>query len=128
MTDEEVRGLMSGEKVEVALWAETVKELWLPARVVDVAERRRRMVAYCRLTPPHDRTPGGHKRCHHGYVWRAAREIRRPLVLDPVASNIFADFLEERGEYKAAAILREAFPFVNASGECTVRCSLRGDA
>lgn len=37
--------------------------------------------------------------------------------LDPVTSNVFADFLEERGEDRAATLLREAFPFCNERGE-----------
>lgn len=52
---------------------------------------------------------------------RAGREfpmIRRgyedlrpsPESLDPAPANVYADWLEDHGEYKAAAMLRKAFP------------------
>jgi hypothetical protein len=38
-------------------------------------------------------------------------EVRR--VGDPVTANVFADFLEENGEARAAALLRSAFPLAD---------------
>jgi hypothetical protein len=36
--------------------------------------------------------------------------------LDAVTSNAFSDWLDERGEHRAATMLREAFPLVRADG------------
>lgn len=47
---------------------------------------------------------------------RAKIMLERDSLLDPVTSNAFADFLDERGEHRAAALLREAFPLVDAAG------------
>lgn len=35
-----------------------------------------------------------------------------PRAGDPTTANVFADYLEEQGEDRAAAMLREAFPMV----------------
>lgn len=41
---------------------------------------------------------------------RAPRYVSFVRHLDPAAANVYADFLEERGELRAAMLLREAFP------------------
>jgi hypothetical protein len=52
---------------------------------------------------------------------RRPEELRRCADLDRFTANAFADWLEERGEHRAAAMLREAFPFVAADGGVTAR-------
>src|SRR5262245_3854837 len=48
--------------------------------------------------------------------WRFAEELFPVMQLDFTTANIFADWLDERGEHRAAALLREAFPRVDANG------------
>lgn len=42
--------------------------------------------------------------------------LRRPPHYDPTTSNIFADYLQERGFHEAAEVLRTAFPIVRSDG------------
>jgi hypothetical protein len=37
-------------------------------------------------------------------------DVEAPWPGNPVPANVYADFLDERGESRAAALLREAFP------------------
>lgn len=43
-------------------------------------------------------------------VIKGISQIRKITFRDPVTANVYADFLDEHGEHKAAALLRSAFP------------------
>jgi hypothetical protein len=41
---------------------------------------------------------------------RRVTDLRRPADFDPFPANVYADFLDDRGQHEAARMLREAFP------------------
>lgn len=41
---------------------------------------------------------------------RKPHNLKLIAALDPQPANVYADFLDDAGEHKAAALLREAFP------------------
>ena len=98
MTRAEAARLREGEVVEVrgpggdGAWAKATV-LYPGAGGAFVALRRRGL------------TPAGNRR-HH--IERLARDVRRPP--DPLPANVYADWLEEAGQYQAADMLRAAFP------------------
>lgn len=50
-------------------------------------------------------------------VPRLIRDIQPRPNYDTPTANVYADFLEEQGEYKAAELLRRAFPFADGKHE-----------
>ncbi len=58
--------------------------------------------------------------CRNRIFTRHAADVDRLENMDGPTANIFADWLEERGEHRAAAMLREAFPFVDRNGNSRV--------
>ncbi len=108
MTNELALGLNKGERIELKLG-----KVFVPAIVdrimTDSWGRTSIMCRRCGITSNGKRYP---------LTWRLAHMAR--ICLDQPTSNIFADWLEERGELKAAAMLRQAFPFVDANGVTSV--------
>src|SRR6516225_1977797 len=99
MTEGDLLRLREGDPVEVL-----VRGTWHGAKVVEVHVR----LGGCRAVLL--RADGGRS------VRRSGKGLRRPVKLDPVACNVFADWLEERGHAAAAAALRAAFPSADRYG------------
>ncbi len=103
MTDEEASKLNPGDYVEVRISGKpTLAEVVMVHPRLDTTGDQLIMM----------RRKG--RRCHGWYYPRFSRwsnEIRRADALNPTDANVFADWLEEHGEPRAAAMLREAFPF-----------------
>jgi hypothetical protein len=110
MTEEEARALKPGDRVEIGDRRLFCPGLPRAARVTGFAanERGELCVRIRRDGPSGDGlTPSGKVRqpevFHHSY-------LRRLPALPPIPANVYADWLDEQGEHRAAALLREAFP------------------
>lgn len=115
MTHEEALTLKRGDRVSIKYG-----KGWEPATVLGIYDNR----ANCkRPDSPMSITVrvrrDGFDR--NGRVMPASKRYLNKVQclnhLDPTAANVFADFLDERGQHVAARMLREAFPRVNEKGE-----------
>jgi hypothetical protein len=110
MTDAEVRALKSGQQVEARY-----ESGWRSVVIVEVCEQPwngfRPLVALVRRG---GLTPSG---CLYPTLYLWSDSLRLPQHLDPVPANIYADWLDEHGEYRAATMLREAFPLADGKVE-----------
>jgi uncharacterized protein (TIGR02996 family) len=104
MTAEEALALPKG----------SVAQALLGRRWVDVEVRRVRRVdvgggiVMARLVVRRlKRTKAGG---HYPSFTRTEGAVRRPPGYDHARANVFADWLDDHGEHKAAGLLREAFP------------------
>jgi hypothetical protein len=110
MTNAEVRALKPGQQVEARY-----ESGWRSVVIVEVREQPwdgyRPLVVLARR--------GGLTSKGHLYpTWYFGPDsVRPPQHLDPVPANIYADFLDEHGEHRAAAMLREAFPLADGKVE-----------
>jgi hypothetical protein len=110
MTDEEALRLHPGQRVEAYMIKRgTGGAAWWPAVVVEVDDWRsasnwRSVVVSVR---PLGVTPKGHR---YAERWIRSRQISIPWAKDNLPANVYADFLDEKGEHQAADLLREAFP------------------
>jgi hypothetical protein len=100
MTDEQARQLRAGDRVlcsmiEGLVPAEVVEVLCYPAQAPRVWVRR---LGGSRRG---GRFPSHRRRAEELYF------VARPFL---ETANVYADWLEEQGEYRAAALLRAAFP------------------
>jgi uncharacterized protein (TIGR02996 family) len=104
VTDEEALALKPGQRVEALVGRHHHylgrHEEWRPAVVRGCWRKRNRGVAVAVTLE------GWHVR--HPYRQLGPGKVRDPR--DPLPANVYADFLDERGEYRAAALLRGAFP------------------
>jgi hypothetical protein len=101
MTEEEALSLKEGDIVECrtsagwqALAVDVVGQL-PRSRAVRVYARRPGLTRAGRLFPA---------------FCRRVTDLRRPADFDPFPANVYADFLDDRGQHEAARMLREAFP------------------
>lgn len=98
MTEEEAKKLQMGERVEV--------------RIQNVGWRQAVVIwkCYTVLHPQRLKVQVRRKRTGERslWYWRECQDVRHPS--DPRPANVYADYLEEHGETRAAAMLREAFP------------------
>jgi hypothetical protein len=111
MTEGDLLGLREGDPVEVLL-----RGTWHAAKVVEVHVRP----GGCRAVLL--RADGGRS------TRRSGKGLRRPARLDPAASNVFADWLEEHGHEAAAAALRQAFPTADRYGSTPGTRRREGDS
>lgn len=103
MTDEEVVALKPGDMVDA-----NYGKAWVRCRVVAKTMPVRGYRVRVRLRPI-GQTAKGYLRPE---VWREPARLRPNPERDGHTANVFADFLEERGEMSAARLLRETFPLV----------------
>jgi hypothetical protein len=109
MTDEEAWGLKAGDQVEVC-----TGKRWVPAVVVERHVGRwgdcpvivaRRLDNYPTSGAPYKQLlkkgPGG---------------VRKAAGLPRLPANVYADFLSEMGEDRAAQMLRDRFPLDDGTG------------
>jgi hypothetical protein len=117
MTEAEALALAPGTLVEVKLRAGPEKGRWVLMRIervykIDSHRRGRRGVrVWVGDGLGTSQTTSGRKR--HALPNLPASRVRLPAALpplDPLPANVYADWLEEHGEHRAAALLREAFP------------------
>lgn len=106
MTREEAMALKIGDVVEAKLSGK-----WVKARVsgdawIDPNERLEFLATKLKVRRP-GVDAGGRP---HGSWTKTANEVRLLAYLEPAAANVYADWLEEHGELRAAQKLREAFP------------------
>jgi uncharacterized protein (TIGR02996 family) len=110
MTDEEAWELKAGDQVEVCTGS---AGKWAPAVVVRCDKARwgdYPVVAARRTDTYRDGKP--YKRL----LKASPRKVRKRARLPRLPANVYADWLDERGESKAAAMLREAFPLDDGTG------------
>lgn len=103
MTGEEALKLRPGDKVECWYTDTAVK-----CYVVEVVSAEKVVVRRIR-----DRWPFNEQGRLYPAMPKHPKLIRRDRAYDPAVANIYADWLEEAGEVKAAALLRAEFP-INA--------------
>lgn len=99
MTNEEALSLAKDQRVEVKL-----KDRWVAARVIKlklVTQAPAVVVLTLRREEPSESGYRPHYRKYPG-------DVRFPP--DHAAANVYAGFLEEHGEARAAALLRREFP------------------
>jgi len=118
MTDEQAHNLRRGDTVEIRMRGAgggLPAVLWLAGLVtsleVHMGGDDDPVIVLVNVRTPVQTQPGERYRYHQ----RNAEEVRYPR-LDPTAANVFADWLEDHGEYKAAIMLRKEFPAVDAQG------------
>jgi hypothetical protein len=100
MTNEEAVGLKQGDGIEAQINGE-----WVSARVWGRFIDGTRVILR-RIGLMKDGRSYGRKSL-------PSYKVRFAPQLPPAAANVYADWLEERGQYRAAAMLREAFPFAD---------------
>lgn len=109
MTEEDARALRPGMTVETKIGYKRCLAEVLMIETFSPSSYRFNV----RLTlRPNGVTADGMRR---GSIRRWPDEVLR-VDLDVVTANCFADWLDERGEHRAAFKLREAFPLVRADG------------
>jgi uncharacterized protein (TIGR02996 family) len=121
MTEQEARSLLPGERLLTHIGKRTAQ-----VRVVEVERWTEAAITATRLYSPGwrpDINPGDARKVHvrEETLYPSGRIkplIRRsPIALrhppEPVAANVYADFLEEHGHPEAAALLRKSFPLAD---------------
>ena len=102
LSEDELCGLRRGDVVEV--W---VGGAWATATVTVEAWRPDGRDVYVLRARRVGLTKAGRR---YGEMVIVRHEVRRQPNLEPGAGNVYADWLEDHGEARAAAKLREAFP------------------
>jgi hypothetical protein len=105
MTAEEAMTLPVGDVVEALVTHQ--KQRWVRAMVVITHEG----TAFGRLLFGVRReglNANGKPYC--AVMLRRRNELRLVRHLEPLPANVYADFLDDRGQHEAARMLREAFP------------------
>ncbi len=115
MTHEEAAQLVKGQIVEIRE-RQDGHYVWVKARVIHATLWQGRygsILSSIRMSRVENngKTP---------VVTRYADSVRHPFELDPVTANAFSDWLEEHDEHRAADLLRQAFPFVDAKGNTEI--------
>ncbi len=113
MTEEEARRLKVGDVVEAKLSGQWVKvrvaqEMWESSMPRGKWDRFKIRVRRIGLTPD-DRPHGAHS--------KRIDDVRPFADLDHLPANVYADWLEDHGERRAAEKLREAFPLASEGGK-----------
>ncbi len=107
MTHEEALTLKEGNWLSIKQGASWTRAIFLGYR-----PSLRSAKKVCVRKPGFDTL--GRKKCG---LWRRLKDVQKTDSLDPVSANVFADWLEEQGESKAARMLREAFPFCDGKAK-----------
>jgi hypothetical protein len=109
MTDQEAERLTAGQKVEVRCHGR-----WAPAVVVGVVPGLTGAYPTTVRLRRTDTRPDGSPFKTGRRKWPHC--VRAVPGFHPLPANVYADYLSERGEERAARILREAFPLDDGTG------------
>ncbi len=112
MTDEEALALKEGDRVRFELDPRRNPH-WEDGEVI-------RVHAYdngtrCRIVVRRLKLNSKNRPFQH--YWRKPGSVMILAKVDCVTANVFADFLEEHGEHRAAQMLRQAFPFCDGKAK-----------
>jgi uncharacterized protein (TIGR02996 family) len=102
MTAEEALGLGPGDRVRVFRGQDV-----FPARVIEAVGDPARREAWYVHVRREGLTRAGRR---HGSFYACARQVEPLQKHDEATANVFADWLDDRGQHEAAAMLRKAFP------------------
>jgi hypothetical protein len=106
MTEEEALALNPGDRVEVKVDGKWATATVLKSGTGDLRFRGQTWVSMRRVGLTHSGRPFN-RIVRHGWELKHVRLVRR---LDPLTANVYADWLDDRGQHEAARMLREAFP------------------